>query len=316
MSGRSYTPGSMLPVDVALPTEITDRLGVATMTIRPMVRGELDELVAWAAGEGWNPGLDDAEVFWATDPAGFVAATIGDELIGGGSVVSYDGRYGFMGFFIVRPDLRHHGLGRALWFARRDTLLARLDPGAAIELDGVDDMVPFYAAGGFAVGHRDQRYEAIGVPQGDWPTDAGGDLVALADVAWDEIAAYDAAHVPAPRPTFLDAWVRRPGGHALGVHDGRSLRAMVVARPARAGVKVGPLFADDAGAADALLGAVLDRLHGVPVFLDVPMCNPAAVALAERRAMAPVFGCTRMTLGSPPSLPWSEIFGVTTFELG
>ncbi|MGA0419930.1 MAG: GNAT family N-acetyltransferase, partial [Phycisphaerales bacterium] len=29
-----------------------------------------------------------------------------------------------------------------------------------------------------------------------------------------------------------------------------------------------------------------------------------------------VFGCARMTLGRPPSLPMREIFGVTTFELG
>ena len=43
------------------------------MNIRLMTRDELDTLVDWAACEGWNPGLDDAEVFWATDPEGFVA---------------------------------------------------------------------------------------------------------------------------------------------------------------------------------------------------------------------------------------------------
>ncbi|MEZ5207278.1 MAG: hypothetical protein R2690_09965 [Acidimicrobiales bacterium] len=138
--------------------------------------------------------------------------------------------------------------------------------------------------------------------------------MALADVAWDEIAAYDAAHAGAA-PDVPRTMVRRPGGHAFGVHDGRSLRAMVVARPA-APASRSARSSPTTPLPPTLLGAVLDRLHGVPVFLDVPMCNPAAVALAERRAMAPVFGCTRMTLGSPPSLPWSEIFGVTTFELG
>ena len=34
------------------------------MRIRGMTRDELDTLVEWAAREGWNPGLDDAEVFW------------------------------------------------------------------------------------------------------------------------------------------------------------------------------------------------------------------------------------------------------------
>ena len=36
------------------------------MNIRRMTRDELDVLVEWATREGWNPGLDDAQVFWAT----------------------------------------------------------------------------------------------------------------------------------------------------------------------------------------------------------------------------------------------------------
>src|SRR5262252_2274738 len=83
--------------------------------IRAMTRDELDTLVEWAATEGWNPGLDDAEVFWATDPKGFVAAEIGSELIGGGSIVAYEKRYGFIGFFIICPEYRGHGLGDHLW---------------------------------------------------------------------------------------------------------------------------------------------------------------------------------------------------------
>ena len=58
------------------------------MHIRRMMRDELDTLVEWAAREGWNPGLDDAEVFWNTDPNGFVAVEMSGELIGGGSIVA------------------------------------------------------------------------------------------------------------------------------------------------------------------------------------------------------------------------------------
>ena len=74
--------------------------------IRQMTLRELDVLVDWAADAGGNPGLDDAEVFWATDPEGFIAATLDGEWVGGGSVVSYAGRYGFMGFFIMKPEHR------------------------------------------------------------------------------------------------------------------------------------------------------------------------------------------------------------------
>jgi hypothetical protein len=107
------------------------------MQIRPMRRDELDVLVGWAADEGWNPGRTDADIFWGTDPNGFIAAELDGELIGGGSIVDHGGSYGFMGFFIIRPDKRGHGLGGELWFRRRDLLLERLGPGATIEMDGV-----------------------------------------------------------------------------------------------------------------------------------------------------------------------------------
>ncbi len=102
------------------------------MNLRQMTRDELDTLVEWAACEGWNPGLDDAEVFWATDSEGFIAAEINGELIGGGSIVAYGKKYGFMGFFIIRPEYRGHGLGDHLWHERKRRLLARLDADASI----------------------------------------------------------------------------------------------------------------------------------------------------------------------------------------
>jgi hypothetical protein len=284
------------------------------MEIRPMERPELDVLVDWAAGEGWNPGLADADAFWATDPGGFVAALVDGELAGGGSIVSYDGAYGFMGLLIMRPDLRRHGLGRELWYARKAALLARLDVGAAIEMDGVFDMQPFYAEGGFAFQHRDLRFEGRAAAR----PEAGGpiEVVDLAGVPFEVVARYDRAHFPAARPAFLRTWLTQAGGHAVGVVEGPTCRGYAVSRPCRVGHKIGPLFADDATIAEALVDAIAARLAGDTLFIDVPECNPAAVDLVRRRGMTEVFGCARMTLGPPPALPWRQIFGVTTLELG
>jgi hypothetical protein len=68
------------------------------LLIRHMTRPEVDELVDWAAAEGWNPGLHDADIFWATDPEAFIAAELAGHLIGGGAITSYRGEFGFMGF--------------------------------------------------------------------------------------------------------------------------------------------------------------------------------------------------------------------------
>jgi GNAT superfamily N-acetyltransferase len=281
------------------------------LVIRQMTRAELDTLVEWAADEGWNPGLNDAQIFWDADPEGFIAAELCGELIGGGSIVSYGGRFGFMGFFIIRPDHRGRGLGRRLWLHRRDRLISRLRTPAVIGMDGVFDMQGFYARGGFVLRNRDLRFEGVGEAA---PADS---FVDLASVPFAELARYDAAHFPAPREPFLKAWITQPGSRALGaVQEDGVLRGYGVIRPCRQGFKIGPLFAADGDTAEALYRGLGDIAPGDPVFLDVPEDNPHAMALAERHGMREVFGCARMYYGPPPVLPQGEIFGVTTFELG
>ena len=110
-------------------------------TVRPMTRPEVETLLGWARDEGWNPGLHDAEMFWLTDPEAFIAIELDGELIGGGSITSYDGQFGFMGLFIVRPKFRGKGLGTRLWYKRKTRLQKRLERGAAIGMDGVFEMV-------------------------------------------------------------------------------------------------------------------------------------------------------------------------------
>jgi len=285
------------------------------MTIRPMTRDELDTLVEWAAREGWNPGLDDAEVFWNTDPEGFIAAEMDGELVGGGSIVTYGRCYGFMGFFIMRPDHRGRGLGDRLWNERKRLLQARLDPDGAIGMDGVFDMQSYYARGGFRFVCRDLRFEGRG-PTLSRETPEPEGIIDATSVPFEQIDAYDRRHFPAPRSGFLRDWLRRPGGHALTAIEGDEVQGYAVLRPCRVGHKIGPLFAADADVAERLFVALAARVPGEPIFLDAPENNPEAVALAERHGMTEVFGCARMVLGPIPELPDAEIFGVTTFELG
>ena len=280
-------------------------------TLRAMRRAELDTLVDWAAAEGWNPGLDDAAIFWDTDSEGFIAAERDGELIGGGSIVAYSGRFGFMGFFIVRPEHRGRGLGRRLWLHRRDRLLARLGSPATIGMDGVFAMQDFYARGGFVLSHRDLRFEGRGAAS---PSAAG--LVDVREVPFEALTSFDAAHFPAPRERFLAAWIAQPHGRGLAAMRDGAMRGYGVIRRCRQGYKIGPLFADTATTADALYRGLSGLVPDEAMFLDVPENNPQALALARRHAMREVFGCARMYHGAPPALPHRQIYGVTTFELG
>jgi GNAT superfamily N-acetyltransferase len=284
------------------------------LVIRNMTRPELDELVGWAAREGWNPGFHDAELFWATDPAAFIAACRGDELIGGGAITSYHGEFGFMGFFIVRPEYRGQGLGNTLWHARRERLLTRLHPGASIGMDGVFAMQDYYAKGGFVFSHRNMRFRAGITPRPSQASDE--DIVPLASVPFDQVVDYDRTCFPAKRATFLSGWIAQPDALALGCRRDGRLSGYGVVRRCREGCKIGPLFADDAQAANALYLRLAEFAEGGPLFLDAPQNNPAAMALVQQQAMTEVFGCARMYLGPPPAIAHERVFGVTTFELG
>ena len=122
---------------------------------------EAAKLARWAVDEGWNPGKADISIAWETDRDAFIALRKDDDLLGGGTIFSYDGLFGFMGLFIIRSDLRGEGLGKQLWTYRLKRLQTRLAPGAPIGMDGVFAMVPFYERGGFGFAHKDVRFQGI-----------------------------------------------------------------------------------------------------------------------------------------------------------
>ena len=283
----------------------------AELLIRRMRREELDILVGWAADEGWNPGLSDADIFWATDPEGFIAAELQGEFVGGGSIVSYDGQYGFMGFFIVHPQYRGRGLGNTLWHARRRVLIDRLHKPAIIGMDGVFDMQAYYAKGGFVFSERDLRFETRGNS-----SQVHHSIVNLTDLPFADIENYDQRHFPAPRSEFMRLWLNQPGAWAFGSVSSETLTGFGVMRPCQTGYKIGPLFADSPAIAENLFVALSAQAPGEAIFLDIPETNPAAIAMAFRHGMNEVFGCAKMYFGPKPRLPDQEIFGVTSFELG
>jgi len=86
-------------------------------TIKTMTRQEVAIAIDWAAAEGWNPGFNDAECFHAADPNGFFVGLLGDEPIATLSAVRYGDSFGFLGFYIVKPEQRGKAYGIQLWNA-------------------------------------------------------------------------------------------------------------------------------------------------------------------------------------------------------
>jgi len=285
-------------------------MALTALSIAPMRPEEVLTLEEWAAAEGWNPGLADLAIAHAVDPDSFVALRQNGEMVGGGSIFSHGGSFGFMGLFIVRADLRGGKLGTTLWHQRLTLLRQRLAPGATIGMDGVFAMVPFYEKGGFKLAHRDLRFE--GGAHGQMDADALG----YPEISFAEIDAFDRRFFPAPRSTFLVRWLEQPGAHVLGIRANDILAGYGVARPCRKGFKLGPVFADTPDIAERLIASLMAKIEGEPVALDVPEPNETGLKLAQKFGLSESFGCARMYHGPSPDLPLDGIFGVTSFEFG
>jgi hypothetical protein len=178
-------------------------------------------------------------------------------------------------------------------------------------LDGVFARQPYYARSGFVFSHRNLRMAGTGVTS----LTRDRHVVELSRLCEEEIHAFDTVHFGVPRPAFLEHWINPPSGLALGWLEAR-VRGYGVIRPCQEGFKIGPLFAETPRIAESLFIALSSHAASQPIFLDVPENNPNALALAQRQELKEVFGCARMWRGPALELPWRQIYGVTSFELG
>jgi predicted N-acetyltransferase YhbS len=262
--------------------------------------------ISWAQAEGWNPGLDDGQRFLAADRYSFLATEREGEIVATVSCALYGDSYAFIGFYIVRSDLRGNGIGSSLF----DRALGRAD-GRVVGLDGVLAQQGSYERRGFVLAYRNVRWRTVG--GGERPDG----VVELSSVPVEQLVAFDAAVLGAARERFLRAWIDRPAGQALACVRGGRLAGYGVLRPCHAGAKIGPLFADDQDVAEVLLTGLLAAAGpGTEVFIDMPSTNPRAGELRARRAMEPSFETARMYLNGRPPEDVQRVFGVTTLEFG
>ena len=276
--------------------------------VRAMDRKEVDLAIEWAAMEGWNPGINDGDCFYAADPNGFLVGLLNDEPIAVISAIRYGESFGFLGFYIVKPEYRGKGYGIQIWNAGLEYL-----KGRNIGLDGVVAQQGNYKKSGFELAYRNIRYEGRG--GGKFPECSG--VVKLSTLPVSSIESYDRAFFPANRLQFIKSWINQVACNALGIMKNGNLAGYGVIRKCRSGYKIGPLFADSPELAELLFLALKAGIKpSEPFYIDTPEVNRTAVALAERHNMKVVFETARMYTEEKPDIPLNRIFGVTSFELG
>jgi len=279
--------------------------------VRSMRRNDIDQLLTWATLEGWNPGLDDADAFFCADPNGFFMAMNGDEPAACVSVVRHSPDQAFLGLYICAPKYRGQGFGMAVWRAGM-----QYANGSTIGLDGVVEQQDNYQKSGFMLAHRTLRFS--GKPA----------RLAAASHENSDIRSVEPADIPMlltldtavhgySRQRYMENWLaNRKGRYSVLAQSGNVATGFATIRACQEHYKIGPVIARDNKLADALIGVLLQRVLPEEIILDVPMCNRAAVDLAEHLQLTPVFETARMYCGRPPNAQDNQIFGVTTLELG
>jgi GNAT superfamily N-acetyltransferase len=281
------------------------------INVRLMLRNELELILDWAAAEGWNPGLFDAEAFFDADPNGFFIAECDGRPVGSFSAVAYDEQFGFAGLFIVLPEYRGGRCGVELGRRGVEYLGSR-----TIGLDGVKAKQENYYRLGFSRAYWTIRHRGVAPCNTHLAADSPAQIENLRDISFDIVSDFDAALFPARRESFLRTWINQPGHTALGVIQQDRLTGYGVIRPCRFGYKIGPLMAKEACVAETLLDALLTTIPSSEFYIDVPEPNEPAMAMVRRRSMSPIFETARMYRGVVPQIDLNQIFGVTTLELG
>lgn len=280
---------------------------IKQMIISRMKRKEIDFAIDWAAKEGWNPGLHDAECFYLADPDGFFVGKVDNQIIAIGSAVAYDENFAFCGLYIVKEEYRGLNYGMDLTLARLKYLGSRMTG-----IDGVLNMVDKYSQIGYRTAYQNARYHLLKTT--DYSINPK--VVELNQLDSQMIADYDRQYFPAPRNNFLLAWISQSGAIALGFIENGKLLGYGVLRKCIEGAKIGPLFAENEKIAHYLLQALVTKSDVTNIYIDMPEPNSAIKQFITEYSLKQVFATARMYRNGKPELELDKIFGITTFELG
>lgn len=262
-------------------------------------------LLDWANREGWNPGLDDASAFFATDPEGFFIAEMEGKPVAGISVVRHSPDLAFLGLYLCLPEWRGRGIGLGLW----NFALAHAE-GRVVGLDGVAAQQDNYRKSGFV------SYGATLRLEGPVFSPALGDARRRVGADDERLIQLDRAANGYERRAFLTPWLAgAPSRRTLVLEKNGEAVGFGTVRLCRSGVKIGPLVAPDADTAIRLIADLAHVFATQRVIVDVPEHNQALVGRLVALGFNSSFATARMYRGPAPQGD-GALQGVGTLELG
>ncbi len=299
---------------------------------------DVERAVALSSGVGWNQTPEDWARMLALAPEGVFGAFDAERLVATSSLVAYGDALAWIGMMIVDTAYRRRGLGTRLLdaalaaapvastrvigldatdlgvplYRRRGFVAvepidrwggtlstARWPSGADVTAVGRGaDEVGADEVGAIAVRAAEIRAVEIRAVEIRAVEIRAVEIRAVEPSDTASLAAWDAHRTGIPRTALIMQLLRAPHAHGWLAQRSGQLVGYAVVRPGRTQRHLGPLVADDATTARALLASVADGLDGAPLFADVVRSDATSAVFAsvglrvERRL-------TRMTRSRP-----------------
>jgi len=280
------------------------------MVVRPS-RRDIDIAVDWAAAENWNPGINDADIYYSTDPSGFYMGVYKDRPIGFIFSIGYDTDFTVAGVFIVQKEFRNKRIGVELGLK----FLEKLN-GKNIAINAVQNKVRLYEFVGFKPAFDITRFFYIKSDNFNIRDKIGLLKITKFDDDFSffgELTKYDRLCFPTDRRELLKKWIYQPQSFGFCVtNQENSVCGYGVLRKAVCGYRFEPLYADNYEIAEIIFLNALNHINiGEPVFIDIPMNNAAAVKLANNYGFKKIFNLIRMYSGDYlPLTDSTKLFGM------
>lgn len=245
---------------------------------------------------GWNQTPADLERFRKLSPEGcFVAQWDGASV---GCVMVFEfGSVAWIAMMLVDEAFRGRGIGRALMDRALEYLDQRSIP--TIRLDATPLGQPLYEKLGFAPQFEVGRYGGSPLTpdaSSGKQIHSEGVLLPAVEEHFEEIIELDLAVTRTDRRRLLLAlFEEQPQELRVVIHDRRVI-GYLASRPGANARQIGPCIAA-AACGPRLLDDTLERQAGFGVYLDVPLANLPAAAIAEAHGLALSRTLTRMCRG-------------------
>lgn len=257
-------------------------------SLAPTELGDVDVLVREA---GWNQVAADWKIFLELGTV-YAVRTSAGRVIATAATIPYGGRFAWISMVLVSNDHKRQGLAtRLLHRCVHDLTAAGLIP----VLDATPTGKAIYRPLGFEEGlgyHRLAFRERWRTAE-HIPAPEGATIRAIAEADLPAICAYDAVVFGADRAALITHLRSRMPGAALVAERQGKVIGFLLGRDGRSATQLGPLIAEDAETARALLAHALDTIEG-PIYIDLADSKQETRAWLGAHGFATVRPLTRM----------------------